>query len=201
MTGVKSIFRTTWLSAMLRPTLFLSSVLGQRNAFLARYSPASKQAGTGRMWAELGICSTPPRDRSSLAATTTAEARDGNKGLFLLRCLPPWLLGQGLPSPPAWPGTTHGHCSTSLSTAGRYTSPCAGPSTGTRVLGKHWCLQIPTRFGVLPGRRRSAVSRLWFQAFPDAIAVKGWWQQCPSSPASAAESSLSALGFLELVTY
>ena len=135
MRGGKGIFPTTWLSATLRPTLFLSSVLRQRNAFLAGYSLASKQAGTGRMWAELGIYSTPPRDQSSLTATTNAEEKDGNEGLSLLRCLPRLLLGQHLPSPPAWPRTTHGHCLTSLSSADRYTSPCARPRISTRVLG------------------------------------------------------------------
>lgn len=119
-----------WLSATWRPTLFLSSVLRQRNPFLAGYSPASKQAGTGRMWAELGICSTPPRDQSSLTATTNAEEKDGHEGLSRLLCLP-WLpLGQRRPSPPAWPRTTDGHCLASLSPA-----DSAGPSIGTHVLG------------------------------------------------------------------
>lgn len=130
MRGGKSIFPTTWCSATLRPTLFLSSVLRQRNAFLAGYSPASKQAGTGRMWAELRIYSTPPRDQSSLTATTNAEEKDGHEGLSLLLCLPRLLLGQRLPSPPAWPRTTDGHCLTSLSPADG-----AGPSIGTHILG------------------------------------------------------------------
>lgn len=130
MRGGKSIIPTTWRSATLRPTLFLSSVLQQRNAFPAGCSPASKQAGACRMWAELGIYSTPPRDQSSLTATTNAEEKDGNEGLSLLQCLPQLLLRQRLPSPPAWPRATHGHCLTSLSSVDRYTSLCAGPSIG-----------------------------------------------------------------------
>jgi len=120
---------------MLRPTLFLISVLQQRNAFLAGYSPVSKQAGTGRMWADLGICSTPPRDQSSLTATTNAEEKDGNEGLSPLWFLPRLLLEQCLPSPPAWPRTTHGHCLMPLSFASRCPSLCVGPIISGSVLG------------------------------------------------------------------
>lgn len=118
----------------LRPTLLLSSVLQQRiasrNAFPAGSSPASKQAGTGRMWAELGNFSTPPRDQSSLRATTNAEEKDGKEGLPQ-----PWFLSWLLPSAPAWPRGTHGHCLTPLSSAGRSTRACPGHSISTRGLG------------------------------------------------------------------
>lgn len=95
--GGESTFTVTCFSATLRPTLFLSSILWQRNAFLTGYNPASKQAGMGRMWVELGIYSTPPRDQSSLTATTNAKEKDGNEGLSLLWCLSWLLLGQHLP--------------------------------------------------------------------------------------------------------
>lgn len=196
MRGGKSIFPTTWLSATLRHTLFLSSVLRQRNAFLARYSPASKQAGMGRMWAELGIHSTPPRDQSSLTATTNAEEKDDNEGLSLLRCLPRLLPGQRLPSPPAWPRTTHGRCLASLPSADR--SPCWSQY-------QRWCTAECTGICRYPFNSDCCLASIsqWllvcdFKHFLMQSPRKGIARNASSSPAFAVESSPSALFFRNL---
>lgn len=74
----------------IRPTLFLTSALWQRNAFLAVWNPASKQAGTGRMWAELSTDSTLPGIKVA-SPSPQKQKKNNSEGLSSLQCFP-WLV-------------------------------------------------------------------------------------------------------------
>lgn len=108
----------------IRPTLFLISALWQRNAFLAVGSPASKQAGTGRMWAELSTDSTLPGTKVA-SPLPQKQKKNNSEGLSSLQCFPWLLLEQHQLLPPFWTRTAQKHSLPSLLPEDRYTSCCA----------------------------------------------------------------------------